>query len=291
LVSSEFDQGTIGETLESLMVRLEKKSDLPGLDVQVLMAHLLDRPRSWVVAHAEMPLQGDQFDALMGLVGRLETGEPLPYILGHWEFYHLEFEVNPDVLIPRPETELLVERAIAWLSKLHPGGMELKGIDVGTGCGCIAISIAFNIPGFHILATDISSGALNVARRNARKLIPTNPITFLEADLFAGLAISDRFSLIAANPPYIPTPTLHQIPVYGREPTLALDGGPDGMKVIRRLLQEAPKRLLPGGLLLMEIEASQGSAVLSMASHVFPKAQIRLHKDLAGHDRLLEVQA
>lgn len=291
MVTSKAGGQTVGETLDGLISRLEKTSDMPGLDAQVLLARLLDRPRSWVLAHPEAPLTGNRYTALEALVGRLEGGEPLPYIVGHWEFFGLEFEVTPDVLIPRPETELLVERAIAWLRKSEPGSRELRVMDVGTGSGCIAISLAVNVPGLSITATDISAAALKVARCNAEKMNVSGSITFLEADLFPNLLIPDCFSLIVANLPYIPTNTLYKIPVYGREPTLALDGGSDGLVLIRRILTEAPDRLISGGLFLMEIEASEGPAVLSLASGAFPKARIHLHKDLAGQDRLLEIKA
>ena len=290
MVTDKAGGQTIGETLDGLISRLEKTSEMPGLDAQVLLARLLDRPRSWVLAHPEAPLTGNQFSALEALVARREGGEPLPYILGTWEFFGLEFEVTPDVLIPRPETELLVERAITWLRKLGPGRRELRVLDVGAGSGCIAISLAVNVPGLSITATDISLAALKVARCNAEKMDVSGCITFLEADLFPNLIISDPFLLVVANPPYIPTRTLPKILAYGREPTLALDGGSDGLALIRRIIAKAPDRLCSGGLLLMEIEASAGPAVFSLASAAFPKAQIHLHKDLAGHDRLLEVQ-
>ncbi len=290
MVTDKAGGQTIREALDGLISRLEKTSDVPGLDAQVLLARLLDRPRSWVLAHPEAPLTGNRFAALEALVARREGGEPLPYILGTWEFFGLEFEVTPDVLIPRPETELLVEQAINWLRKLGPGRRELRVLDVGTGSGCIAISLAVNVPGISITATDISPAALKVALCNAEKMDVSGCITFLEADLFPNPLISDPFTLIVANPPYIPTKTLHKIPVYGREPTLALNGGSDGLALIRRILAKAPNRLDSGGLLLMEIEASEGPAVYSLASDAFTKARIHLHKDLAGHDRLLEVQ-
>jgi len=289
-VTSKAGGQTVGETLDGLLSRLEKTSDTPGLDAQVLMARLLNRPRSWVLAHPEVILTGNQYAALEALVARLEGGEPLPYILGSWEFFGQEFEVTPDVLIPRPETELLVERAIAWLRKQGCGNRELRVMDVGTGSGCIAISLAVFVSGLSITATDISPAALKVARRNAEKMNVSGCITFLEDDLFSNPLIPDRFFLIVANPPYIPSNTLHKIPVYGREPTLALDGGSDGLRLIRRILTEVPNRLSAGGLLLMEIEASEGPAVLASVSDALTKARIHLHQDLAGRDRLLEVQ-
>ena len=314
MVTSKAGGQAVGETLDGLISRLEKTSDMPGLDAQVLLARLLDRPRSWVLAHPEAPLTGNRYTALEALVGRLEGGEPLPYIVGHWEFFGLEFEVTPDVLIPRPETELLVERALTWLrsrptlkrraidTKSAETDWEMpRALDVGTGSGCIAIALAVNTPELRITATDISSAALRVARRNSERLGVANRVTFLESDLIPDTIspnsllpdplLPTSFSLIVANLPYIPTNTLYKIPVYGREPTLALDGGSDGLVLIRRILTEAPDRLISGGLFLMEIEASAGPAVLSLAYGAFPKARIHLHKDLAGHDRLLEIKA
>jgi release factor glutamine methyltransferase len=290
MLKGKFGEQTIGESLDGLISCLEKTSDTPGLDAQVLLAHILDRTRSWVLAHPKEALSGNQCATLENLVTRLEGGEPLPYILGAWEFYGLKFDVTPDVLIPRPETELLIERALTWLKASEPRSRELRVMDIGTGSGCIAICLAVNLPSISITATDISAAALTVARRNAEKMKVSGCITLLEADLFGNPSIPDSFFLIAANPPYIPTKTLHKTPVYGREPTLALDGGSDGLALIRRILNEAPDRLLTGSVLLMEIEASEGPTVLTLASDAFPKARIHLYKDIAGHDRLLEVQ-
>jgi release factor glutamine methyltransferase len=281
---------TVGATLDGLIPRLEKTSDSPGLDAQVVLARVLEKPRSWVVAHPEAPLTRSRSAALEALVARLEKGKPLPYVLGRWDFFGLEFEVTPDVLIPRPETEMLVERALAWLRKRGMGNGESRVLDVGTGSGCIAISLAVNAPQLRVTATDVSIAALKVARRNAEKLHVSDRITFLEADLIPDPLLPDPFSLILANLPYIPTQTLRALPIYDREPTVALDGGMDGLVLIRKLLSQAPDLLAPGGLLLMEIEASEGPAALSLAYDAFSEAEIHLHKDLAGRDRLLEVQ-
>ncbi len=163
-------------------------------------------------------------------------------------------------------------------------------MDVGTGCGCIPIALAVNEAGFTLTATDISPAALKVAQKNAERMHVSDRIAYVEADLFPNLPNPDRYSLVTANLPYIPTKTLHEIPVYGREPTLALDGGPDGLVIIHRFLEISPKWVIPGGLLLVEIEASEGPAVMEIASDIYPDAGVQLHKDLAGHDRLLEVQ-
>lgn len=275
---------TVGEILNILASRLEKTSETAGLDSQNLLAHLLDRPRSWVLSHPELPLTRNRIAALAKLTSRLEAGEPLPYVLGHWDFFGLEFEVTPSVLIPRPETELLIELALAWLRK-RPEGRHVA--DVGTGSGCIGIALAVNVPDLHVDAMDLSPAAVEVAKRNAANHEVSGRMEITCGDLFLEYS---NFDLVVANLPYIPTGTLHELSIYGREPIVALDGGVDGMVLIRRLLMEAPARLLPAGMLLMEIEASEGLAVLSFAQDIFAQAQIHLHKDLSGHDRLLEIQ-
>jgi release factor glutamine methyltransferase len=275
---------SVGSALADLISRLEKNSDTSGLDAQVLLARVLDRPRSWVMAHPEASLDCEYVTALEDLVTRLQSGNPLPYVLGRWEFFGLEFEVTPDVLIPRPETELLVERAIAWL-QAHPD--RRHAADIGTGSGCIGIALAANIPDLQVMGSDISPDAVKMARHNALKHGVELRMKFLCCDLFPPEA---EFDLIVANLPYIPTRTLRKLPIYGREPTLALDGGTDGLDLIRRLLTAAPDRLVPGGLLLMEIGASEGPLAVSLACDTFAEAEIHLHKDLAGRDRILEVQ-
>jgi release factor glutamine methyltransferase len=186
---------------------------------------------------------------------------------------------------------LLVERAIAWLKE---SPMQRTVADVGTGSGVIAISIAVNVPDVHILATDISHKALDVARKNARKLDVLHQIDFVQCDLLpedhTSLARKPHIDLVCANLPYIPTEALHNLPVFGREPALALDGGEDGLEIIRRLLHKAHGRLAPNGMILLEIESTRGVQALNLARDLFPEATIHLHQDLAGQDRLLEIQ-
>ena len=267
-----------------------------------MIAHVIDKPRTWVIAHPELVLSTEQHKHLHESLARLERGEPLPYIVGHWEFFGMQFEVTPDVLIPRPETELLVEKAIAWL-QAAPANRLLA--DVGTGSGAIAISIAVHVPEVKISATDISPKALQVAKRNAVKLGVNERIEFIECDLlphpFApiptphggasqGEGLRERgFNLICGNLPYIPTTKLHGLTIYGREPTLALNGGEDGLDQFRKLMKIAPEWLARDGLMLLEIEATQGLKALSLAQDAFAKAYISLHKDLAGKDRLLKI--
>lgn len=276
--------------LSEVTDRLITLSETPGLDASVLLAHILDKPRSWVVAHPELILTPQQQDELDKSLKRLRSGEPFPYVLGHWEFFGLEFEVTPEVLIPRPETELLVERAIAWLQE---SSTPTRVADVGTGSGAIAIAIAVNVPDVQVLATDISLKALEVARRNARRFDVLDRIDFVQCDLLpersASQAIESPLDLICANLPYIPTDTLRPLPIYGREPILALDGGAEGLELINRLLHVAPAWLAPHGMLLLEIESTRGPRALDLARRAFPEASIVLHQDLARQDRLLEI--
>jgi release factor glutamine methyltransferase len=279
----------VGGLFESILPRL--KSDWPELDAQIILAHVLNKPRTWVLAHPQIVLTVPQLDSIQRAVSRLEGGEPLPYVLGHWQFFGLDFDLTPDVLIPRPETELLVERAIAWL-QASPQRRAIA--DVGTGSGCIAVSIATHIPDARILATDISSKALDVARRNASKFEVAPKIDFVECDILprdtASSAMKPYLDLVCANLPYIPTEKLHGLPIYGHEPTLALDGGPDGLDPFRKLFKLLPGWLAPGGRMLLEIEATHGTSVLSLAYDTFSAAEIHLHQDLANRDRLLEIQ-
>jgi len=276
------------DVLDATAARLSPLSDTPQLDAEVLAAHILNKPRTWLLAHDDSSFDPTTVSTLESLVQRLERGEPLPYVLGHWEFFGLDFDLTPDVLIPRPETELLVERAIPWLQS---SSQRLSIADIGTGCGCIAVSIATHISSAHILATDISSTALEVARRNANKHHAENQIEFIECDILPkSLSDESRFDLICANLPYIPTGKLRNLPIYGREPALALDGGDDGLDLFRRLLAIAPKRLASGGRMLLEIEATRGPAALSLAYDAFEESEIHLYQDLAQQDRLLEIQ-
>jgi release factor glutamine methyltransferase len=276
----------------------EYQSETPELDLQLLLAHVTGETRTWLFAHLDTPLTPPQIESAQNAFARLMTGEPLPYILGHWEFYGLDLDITPHVLIPRPETELLVEKAVKWLNN-RPEARSVA--DVGTGSGAIAIAVAMHVPDVRILATDISHHALKVAKRNAQKFHVHHCIDFLECDLLPshpaygsppqlgeGLGMK-AFDLICANLPYIPTQTLHGLPIFEREPTHALDGGADGLDLVRRLLKLAPDWLAPGGMMLLEIEATQGTQALSLAYDSFDNVTIHLHQDMAGHDRLLEI--
>jgi release factor glutamine methyltransferase len=291
MTKNKLSAPSLRDILDFTATRLDSLSDTPQLDAEVLLAQVLNQPRTWILAHDDSSFDPQADSVLENLIQRLERGEPLPYVLGHWEFFGLNFELTPDVLIPRPETELLVERAVVWLQS----STDHRSIaDIGTGCGCIAVSIATHIPNAHILATDVSSAALDVARRNAVKHRVENQIEFVECDI---LPTSENhgngiwgFDLICANLPYIPTNKLHSLPIYGREPTVALDGGEDGLDLFRKLMGIAPNYLNPGGRMLLEIEATRGPAALSLAYDAFDESEIHLYQDLAHKDRLLEIQ-
>lgn len=284
----------IGDLLPSLRQSLEPFSETASLDAQVLLAHILEKPRAWVLAHPEAVLSSNQVSALDLALERLLNGEPLPYVLGEWEFFGLTFTVSPAVLIPRPETEGLVETALQWMkARPHLLSSSLKNCliaDVGTGSGCIAIALAFHLPNIHILATDISTAALEIACANALRQKVASRIHLLQTDLLSSFPKQPLFHLVCANLPYIPQEVLPGLPVYRREPALALDGGPHGLKIIERLLIDARPRLAPGGLLLLEIETSQGQAVSSLAQDIYPSATVHLLRDLADRDRLVSIQ-
>ena len=274
---------SIREILAHLSQQLH--SETASLDGQVLLAHYLEKSRSWVLAHPEVPLNTAQYNKIIQATDRLKQGEPLPYVIGHWEFYGMDFYLSPATLIPRPETELLVERGINWL-RLHP--TRRKAVDVGAGSGCIGITLANNIPDLNILLTDISSEALNVARINAEKHDILERLELIQADLLNGIV--GPFDLICANLPYIPTQLLMKLTVAEREPRLALDGGLSGIEVIKRLLAQGKHQLAPGGLLLMEIESSQGLVLKNLVEANYPTVKVQILKDMAGLDRCMEIE-
>lgn len=272
--------------LQSASAQLEPVSESAALDAQVLLAHFIQKPRSWILAHSEEQLDKNTETALNEALSLLFQGTPLPYILGHWEFYGLDFIVSADVLIPRPETELLVETALDWLQK-HPH--RRRAADIGTGSGCIAVSLAKHCPDLKIIGVDISSAALNIATQNAANNGVDKQINFIQGNLTQPL--SGRYDLICSNPPYIPSHKLPGLAVSKHEPSLALNGGPEGLDAIRALLADAPRILAPDGLMLIEIESGQGEAVLDLAHELLPQHHACVLPDLAGHPRLLYVES
>ena len=257
------------------------------LEAELLLAHSLNVSRSFLHAHPEKPLNSTQHENYLELLKHREMGQPLPYLLGHWEFFGLNFSVDPRALIPRPETELLVEEAIA-ISQRCCSNSRFTIADVGAGCGIIAVALALCLPLAHITATDISGSALSLTRKNARHHGVIRRIQCVQADLLAGLG---RFDIICANLPYIRTKELETLTVAKHEPRLALDGGHDGLRVIDRLLTNACYHLRPRGRLLLEIGAGHRSAALKLSHTRLPRAQCYVLSDIAGRARVLRVNS
>jgi release factor glutamine methyltransferase len=274
-----------GEWLVEAVRRLAGVSENPGVEAQALLAHYLGKPRAWALAHPEAEMDSQTLARLTAALDRLVEGYPLPYLTGFQEFYGLPFRVTSDVLIPRPETELLVEQALVWLRE-NPG--RRQAVDIGTGSGCIAVSLAKHIPDVQVTAVDISAAALEVARGNAVRNGVSERICFIQSDLLAG--VTGRFDLLCANLPYIPTSKLPGLAVARHEPMVALDGGTDGLEFIRRLLAQSVARLAEGGLVLLETEAGGGEAVQALAREYLPAAETNLLKDAAGHPRIVKIQ-
>jgi release factor glutamine methyltransferase len=256
-----------------------------------LLSHATARDRTFLITHADERLTAEQLRSYRALVERRASGEPLQYITGEQEFYGLDFEVTPDVLIPRPETELLVETALEILK----GTDSPRLCDVGTGSGCIAVALTHTRTDARAVALDVSPAALEVAARNAARNGVAERINFLVSDCFDALASEEygetRFDLIASNPPYIDEDDLEglQREVREHEPRLALTPGGDGLSVIRRLISEAPRYLKPGGHLLIEIGFDQHERVAALiVPSVWTLLDIR--RDLQGIPRTVALR-
>lgn len=277
-----FPAGTrLDDALRMATRALDGHSGSPRLDASLILAHLLRRPREYLIAHGEDSLSADQGGAFAKLLSLRVAGMPIAYILGARPFFDRDFRLTSHVLIPRPETEHVVEAVLAWAAG-RPGPLRI--VDVGTGSGVIGVSVAAHLPAAHVVATDVSFAALRVAQINGEGL-PN--LRFIQSDLLA--ALPGPFDVIAANLPYIATADLSVLDVAKFEPHVALDGGPDGLVLIRQLLAQAPTRLRRPGLILLEMGADQGAAVADAARATFPAAEVRVLKDLAGLDRVVQI--
>jgi release factor glutamine methyltransferase len=275
---------TIGDALGQAQSLINSASNTPALDVQLLLAHVTRKSRTWVVGHLEEELSAVDAQLFQALVSERERGVPLPYLLGWWEFYGRRFKITEEVLIPRPETELLVEAGISFLKK-NPDKNSVA--DIGTGSGCIATSLAAELGIIEIIGTDISIDALAIAKENAVEHGVLTNIQFVQMDLVN--AVKGPVDFVCANLPYIPTLDLERLEVGKWEPSAALDGGAEGMKYIRDLLIDLPRIVRHGGLILLEVESSKGQMVMKLAEKYFPYAEIGIEKDLAGWDRMVSV--
>jgi release factor glutamine methyltransferase len=251
------------------------------------LSHVLDWPRARIVAEGDYPIVSSVRDTFCRLVTRRINREPVAYLIGHREFYGLELEVDRRVLVPRPETELLVEQTLALASYCTPATRPLAIADIGTGSGAIAIALAVHLPMARIVATDISPEALDVAQNNARRHGVAERIMFLEGDLLAPLShLSHPLDIIVSNPPYTIIDEIDE-GVRLHEPTLALDGGDDGLSAYRRLIAAMPRWLRPGGAAVVEIGATQANAVLALFHDHFPGVAPAVYRDLADHNRVV----
>jgi release factor glutamine methyltransferase len=255
----------------------ENNIDNASLEGEILLRHVLGIDRASLFSDLDIEISPSQEEELLKLVERRRKGEPSAYITGHKEFFGLDFIVNPHVLIPRPETELLVEKAIN-LCRTHS---IFTVADIGTGCGAIVVSLAMNLPEVTVFATDISIAALEVATQNCAKYGIKHRIILLQGDLLEPLP--EPVDIIIANLPYVRTADLQ----VGFEPELAFNGGEDGLDKIKILVQQAGKKLGKHGSLILEIGQGQVEAVAAMLKHSFPSALIEIDRDLAGIERMI----
>jgi len=274
---------TITGLLTQGAAQLDRVADSPRLDAELLLAHATGYRRARLKSHPEDVPDADARNRYAELIARRAQGEPLAYIVGSRGFWTLELAVTPAVLVPRPETELLVERALAL--RPDPDG---RVVDLGTGSGAIALALASERPQWRVTATDISSEALAVARSNARTL-SLERVEFLEGSWFVPLG-ERRFDIVVSNPPYIGADEPEMAtPALLREPRGALSPGRDALASLLQIVQAAPPHLEPGGWLLLEHGATQAAEV-ARALVVRGFRHVRSHRDLAGHERMTEAQ-
>jgi release factor glutamine methyltransferase len=275
---------TVLEVIRWTVARFtERDLATPRLDAELLVAHALGLPRVQLYVQYDRPLVPEELTAIRELIKRRQAGESVAYLVGKKEFWGLEFAVDARVLVPRPDTETLIEEA---RERLTGAAVEsLRIADIGTGSGAIALTLAKLFPAATVVAVDISPAALEVARGNAERL--GLGVTFLEGDLAAPLAGQAPLSLIAANLPYIPSGELAALPAEVRvEPTLALDGGPDGLALVRRLVGDALPLLGPGGVLALEIGVGQAPATAELL-RAAGLTDVQTRRDLGGVERVV----
>lgn len=255
----------------------------PRLDAELIVAHALRIDRMRVILDAARPLEGAELATLRDLVKRRRSYEPIAYLRGEREFYGLRFRVDKRVLVPRPDTETLVDAALARSTHVS---MSMRQLDLCTGSGCVAIAMARQRPTSAVFASDLSEDALVVARENALRLGAYN-VAFVRSDLFDAFA-GKRFDVITANPPYIPTGDLAalQPDVRDHEPRLALDGGEDGLSLVRKIIAAAPEHLDAGGILAIEVGAGEAPATVALFEERGLR-DVRVHRDIARIERVV----
>ena len=278
------------EKARSRLIRVGLEPDQAGIDAEVLARDTLGWNRATYLANGRMVAPSDFLPKYETVVWRREQREPVSLIRGYREFWQLEFEVTPDVLTPRPETELLVEQTLFRLKESKVSGAHVA--DIGTGSGCLAVTVAVELPDCQITAVDVSIDALLVARRNAERYGVERRIRWVCAEHFEGLLGIKALSVIMANLPYIPVSQIKSLPpeVRDYEPHGALDGGPDGLDVIRALITKANRHLDHGGWLIVECGTNQSEAVSQHVSSVATLVVIEIIEDLKATPRVLVIQ-
>lgn len=266
--------------------------DSPRLCAEILLAHAMNRPRIQLFTAYETAPDADTVKQFRDLIRRAADHTPIAYLTGTKEFFSLAFRVTPDVLIPRPETEILVERIIDLCRRADLPQPRI--LDLGTGSGCIAVALAKYVPEATIVATDIAQPALDVARQNAQTHDVAERITFLQGDLYAPLdadADAAPFDIIVSNPPYIAETDRNNLPpnVRDHEPHTALFAGPDGLNVIRRLISGAPDNMKYRGHLLIEVAYNQAATARNLLAQA-PWQDIVSYRDGGGHERVLHAR-
>lgn len=259
--------------------------DSARLDAELIVAHALGIDRVRLYMDLDRPLVDAELAKIRELVTRRRKREPIAYIVGRREFYGRMFAVSPAVLVPRPETETLIERALEILDADATG----PALDLGTGSGCIAVTLAAERTSLEVDATDLSDAALAVAERNASSLGVADRVRFHRGDLFGALGGPREYALIACNPPYVAETERPSLApeIVQHEPAMAVFGGHDGLDVLRRLCAECPRWLAPGGAILVEIGLEQGRSVADLLERAGLEG-VRVHADLGGHDRVVE---
>ncbi len=283
--SSESAPPTIGRLLADATRLLHATSPTPRLDADILLAHVLGWSRARLLAERDSYPAPDQETVFWQLVQRRARLEPVAYLVGHREFYGFDLQVDRRVLVPRPETELLVELALDQAQTAS----AMRVVDVGTGSGAVAVALAAYLPQAQIYATDLSRDALEVAAANLARHGLAQRVVLLQGDLLEPLP--GPVDMIVSNPPYTVLGDI-DAGVRQHEPHLALDGGPDGLAIYRRLLAQAPRwlRAGSGAALLCEIDAPRAAAARALAQAAFPAAEVRIQRDLAGHERVVVVR-
>jgi release factor glutamine methyltransferase len=274
---------TVRRVLGFTTAHFDKRSvDAPRLAAELLLAHVLGVDRVRLYTDLDRPLQKEELAAYRALIARRVEGEPVQYLTGRRDFYGRTFQVDSRVLIPRPETELLVEAVLCAL----PKGGTPRLLDVATGSGCIAVTLAAERPEATVVAADVDAGCCALARANAEAAGVSARVDVREGDLFTPVATEAAFDVVVSNPPYVRTGDLGGLQAeVRREPRLALDGGPEGLSVLLRVVQGAFAHLLPGGLLALEIGEEQGAAVRDLLqSHGY--AAVHIEPDLERRDRM-----